>query len=56
MRWLLLPFLLSSCVIKERIRTEYRTLPPRVIEKVYLIIPKPPETPKMEPHPGEAYA
>lgn len=37
---LLLLATLSGCVVvKERVRVEYRTLPPKVIEKVYYIVP-----------------
>jgi hypothetical protein len=39
---LLLAFLLTGCVVREteRVRGQFRTLPPKVIEKVILIVPK----------------
>jgi hypothetical protein len=54
---ILLATLTGSCVIKERVRVEYRQLPPKTIEKVYLIIPKPPAgPPKLEPGRSDDFA
>jgi hypothetical protein len=46
-----LALLLTGCVVREteRVRVQFRTLPPKVIEKVILIVPKeavPPKEPE----------
>jgi hypothetical protein len=46
---LLLAFCLSGCVVREteRVRVQFKQLPPKVIEKVILIVPK------IDPPPAE---
>ncbi len=47
-------FLCAGCVVRERVKVEYREAPPKVIERIYPIpaipiVPDAPEEPKPKP-------
>jgi hypothetical protein len=54
---LLLMLFCSACATRETVRVEFKTLPPKIIEKIYIVIPEPPKMPeRLKPKPAESYA